>query len=281
MPTPDAMNTGREALSAAVYTPSSWWFDGADTILVQSLCSIAGVTIAITGEMMGLDGRPIPFRATHVPNSNRTLASSTLYPGVGWLVNVSAVVVAGAPIIGQCLVFVHRQRGQSAGAQVLSTIVEGYITAVQDVTYPGASSRSSLEGPGALRSIAGTDPPANTEIVETVPAGARWRLIAVEFRLVTDANVAVRVVSFTIDDGAAAYFILSAVATQSASQTFDYCAATIGAAPSNADNRIFIPLPADVRLLAGHRFRTQTLARQVGDNFGAPQYLVEEWLEAA
>ena len=37
----------------------------------------------------------------------------------------------------------------------------------------------------------------------------------------------------------------------------------------------------DLILLAGHRIRTSTSSLQAGDDWGAPQLLVEEWLEGA
>jgi hypothetical protein len=84
-------------------------------------------------------------------------------------------------------------------------LLQGYVTDTSRLSFPGSPIRSSIEGPGVLRSITGTNPAANAEISETVPTNARWRVHAIRFTLVTDANVANREVALTLDDGAAVF----------------------------------------------------------------------------
>jgi hypothetical protein len=128
-----------------------------------------------------------------------------------------------------------------------------------------------------LSVVTGTDPAANTEVSETVPANGRWRVLAMRVSLVTDATVANREVSLQFDDGTTAFFAAAANANQAASLTRQYSVGTAGergAAATATD--ILIPAPSDVVLLAGHRVRTSTTNRQAGDNFGAPTLLVQE-----
>jgi hypothetical protein len=46
-------------------------------------------------------------------------------------------------------------------------------------------------------------------------------------------------------------------------------------------SRIVAGIPNGLMLLAGHRIRTNTQNLQVTDDWGAPQFLVKEWLEGA
>lgn len=146
--------------------------------------------------------------------------------------------------------------------------------------HPAFSAGAAPDGPGTIRSITGTDPAAGAEISETVPADARWRLMGVGLTLVTDATAANREVRLVIDDGTTIIAEIPAGVTQVASETRRY---SFGAGfPRGAGAQslnVIAPLPPVV-LGAGYRVRTLTTNLQAGDNYGAPQLLVEEWTSA-
>lgn len=129
-----------------------------------------------------------------------------------------------------------------------------------------------------LSVVTGTDPAANTEVSETVPANARWQLLSVRVQLVTDATAANREVALQFDDGTTPYFNSSAAANQAASLTRQYTAASAITRGADATGTgIQIALPAsELWLPAGHRIRTSTTNRQATDNYGAPTLLVRE-----
>jgi hypothetical protein len=170
-------------------------------------------------------------------------------------------------------------RGPTGVGGVTATLVQGPISSLQRIGWPGSMLLTSLDVAGVLRSIAGTDPAAAAEITETVPLGARWRVRAVSFSLVTDANPANREVTLVLDDGTTILYTSPSGFTHVAATTRRYSAAMIGAqtAPAQAtDRQIVLP---DLWLPGGSRIRTVTTNMQVGDNYGAPQLLVEETLE--
>ncbi len=131
---------------------------------------------------------------------------------------------------------------------------------------------------GRIRSITGTDPAANTEISETVPARRRWLLRGLFFTLVTDVNVADRQITITIDDGTNILFQFTLSTTQPTSTTYAYSLAHILAAETKVITKVFHSLPP-LPLQAGYRIYTYTPAKEAGDNFSAPQLLVEEWID--
>ena len=137
----------------------------------------------------------------------------------------------------------------------------------------------SIDGPGVLRSITGTNPAADVEISETVPTNARWRVLAIQFSLVTDANAANREVALTLDDGTTVFARVPSGFTHVASTTIVYSsfhhAPRFTVAQDTTKN---FPLPR-VDLQGSFRLATVTTARQATDNYGAPQLLVEEWIE--
>jgi hypothetical protein len=259
--------------------PSAWYFRGADALRLTSFNAAAGVVLALEGRFLTVEGEIKPFRFAHTPNTDRTTKSDIFLMGAGWLLDVQVRASAGTPRVGQCFVVVEVVRGLTSVAEALGVLVQGYVTDSQRRGWPGTLVENTLASRGVVRSITGTDPAANVEISETVPTGARWKLRGVLFTLVTDANVANREVALTIDDGATVVARIPSGFTQTATLTTLYSLFVL--APRNAvaqDTTKNAPLP-DLDLQGGYRIRTVTTARQVTDNFGPPQLLVEEWIE--
>lgn len=124
----------------------------------------------------------------------------------------------------------------------------------------------------ALSTLTGTNPAANAELSQTVPAGEVWKVQAIRFTLVTSATVATRTVNLTIDDGTNQVWRSIAPATQTASLTRQYLwmAGITSDAGFDANNDIKLALPVNFPMAAGWRIRTQTTNLSSGDDFGAP-----------
>lgn len=260
---------------------SAFYVTGEDHLRVRSFNAAAGVQLAVEGRFMNCDGRIVPFADRHVANVDRTEATSFVTLGEGYLLNLHARVSAGSPKRGQCYVCVELVRGRTGAAQPLACLLQGYVASGGRLAWPGSAMHQPTEGPGAIRSITGADPAAGAEFSETVPTAARWRLMGVAFTLVTDATVANRIPNLIVDDGAAEILRVSAAAAQTASTTIEYSAIAGGYSGGSGATRINLPLPADLILSAGYRVRSETNAIVAGDNYSAPQLLVEEWIEPA
>ncbi len=131
---------------------------------------------------------------------------------------------------------------------------------------------------GQILSITGADPDAGAEISEVVPARRRWRILAVRFTFVTDATVANRLVHLHIDDGTNTFVDICVTTAHEASATKTYNFSNFGSTQLNPTNCLYIPLPP-LPLSPGFRIRTATDLKEDGDNFSAPQLLVEEWID--
>lgn len=254
-----------------------FYFAGDDNFRLQSINSLASVTLALTGRFLRPDGTIEAFQHNLTPASDRTLSSANFPRGEGWLIGVRVVVTGAAPIVGQTWVQLDVIRGLSGAVVALHTLMAGYVTATQALVWPAAAGGSSLEGQGAIRSITGADPAAGVEISETVPTGVRWRLLAVHFVLVTDATVANRVPSVVLDDGAVNFSRTDSGAVQAASLSIPYSAFPGAGFSTAVGSSRHIPIPNPTILLGGFRIRTLTNAIVAGDNYGAPQLLVEEF----
>jgi hypothetical protein len=247
--------------------------------VVRSWNSLSGLVLTVVGRLLDADGKLSTFEFGHTPNTDRSKAESTYTLTAARLIDVAVTPKSGSPYRGHCYVTLGLARRTAPTTEYYQDLAKGYITAAGGLIWPGGPYLDSVEGPGLLRSVTGTNPAAGAEVSETVPTNARWRVRALRASLVTDATVATRTVNFIVDDGATTLLNFPGVTTQAASLTRAYNVAEYGFQPSAVGTDIFFYIPFLVRLLQGWRIRTSTTNLQAGDDWGAPQMEVEEWIE--
>lgn len=246
---------------------------------IDSFNSAAGVTLAITLRVLGTDGQVESMTLAHTPLTTRLIKTDNYRLREGWLLSAQISASGGTPRRGQCFVRLSLIRGLSGAIGSEATILQGYVQDTTALAYPGSAIVHSSEGPGLIRTIVGTNPAAGLEIAETVPANTRWRLQAFRFQLVASAAAANRRPTLIIDDGANEIWRQNSNVNQVASETSVYEAAP-GASFTTIDVRIYtLPLPIGLMLAEGYRIRTSTAAIDAGDDYAAPIYSVEEWIE--
>lgn len=262
-----------------IAAPGGFYLDAEHHLRLLSLNSAAGVTLTVTAQIMLASGEVVWFTQAHTPNTDRTSANTNVFVADGWLMNATIFVSGGSPRIGQTFARLDVIRGRTGAIITMASLLAGYVTAFDRLVWPQNAPRSSVAGRGVLRSVAGTDPAANTEISETVPTDARWRVLAIQVNLVTDATAANREVSLLIDDGTTVFARVPVGTNHAASLTRTYSFATNTARNTIAQDPVLnAPLP-ELVLGDGFRVRTVTTNLQATDNYGAPQLLVEEWIE--
>lgn len=262
-----------------VNPPSPLYIGRNDLLRLTVWNSIVNLQASVDTRLLLPDGRIVPGRHTLIPTSARAQSDLDINLSEGFLLSAAVLATLGNPRRGQTFVRLLLLRGSPVGQAFPEILVADYLDTRFVVGWPGGPQASAVDGAGTMRSIAGADPAAGAEISETVPTNARWRLWGFTFTLVTDATAANRVVDVALDDGAAIYYRASVPTAQTASQTVIYSAAPQGVAQGVTNLRALVPLPTPCPLFQGHRIRTVTQALQAGDNFGAPQYLVEELIE--
>jgi hypothetical protein len=248
-----------------------------DQIRLTVYNALAGVRVTIAGRIVSAEDATVsPFEYEVTPTSDRLASIRTGRLSSGWLLSVHVYASAGSPLIGQTFAIASIVRGSTGAVVELATLAAGYITGKQRIAWPNSPIVNSLDGAGALRKIAGTNPAAGAEIVEVVPTGARWLLLAIKFLITTSAVAGNRAPTITIDDGNSAnyYMNISSTATTAASlaHTWYYAAGII----ERGRNQAF---PPGIWLPSGHRWMTTTTAIDVGDQYSAIHYVVREWLE--
>jgi hypothetical protein len=265
----------------AKLAPSSVYFDGSDWIRITTFGNTAGLTAVIAWRFLGLDNLVRQGELTFTPSSNRVASSIPIPMAEGWLLGAAVKITAGNATAGAVWGVIEIIRGQSASARQCGALAYDFFTNNDPLMWPGDQAVDPSGGIGNIRSITGAVPGAGAEISEAVPAGARWDLLSAVFSLTTAVAVANRIVQVTLDDGANVYFRDSAAVVQAASLTNSYAVAqgqSKLAAPTTT--AVIGNFPVGLTMLAGHRFRTNTVAIQAADQYTAPQYLVRERFDA-
>jgi hypothetical protein len=262
-----------------VQPPSECYISPDDHLLVEAWNVLAGVALVVNARILKPDGTLIQNTWSYIPTSAGALNAWQQGLAEGFLLTLS--VDSGQAPAGACYVRVRLLRGAMPGLYPVSqTLVAGYVVRGSTLSWPYPRFVGPCEGPGRPRVIVGTDPFAGLEILEVVPAGVRWKLLAVKARLVTDATAGNRYVVLYLDDVAQVWWSSVPMVAQVAGSIYNYnWALGVDARTGPATGYVQDPLPDRITLAAGWRFGTTTIGKQVGDDWGAPVYYVEEWVE--
>ncbi len=266
-------------LTTKIPPPSALYVSLDDKMELDVWNSLPGLQVRLSVRFLRPDGVVVPTIVFLTPTSDRTRNTFAIDITEGFILSVTVTPTLVAPLRGQTFCTVVLVRGPTLAAFSHQVLVQDYIFNLNYAGWPGGTIRSPLEGPGVMRSIVGTDPAAGAEISETVPTNARWRLIALRTNLATSIVVVNRRVKLLLDDGvnvyAEAYLSTNIVASTNPAITWAEGYVVF----ANSDNQQMSVLPQNNRMRSGFRIRTSTPGLDAGDNFAAPVYLVEEWIE--
>lgn len=254
---------------------------GEDNLQLVVYGSVAGVVLTIAARVLSCDGDVLDLTGTLAASSDRTIAKTTIPLAPGWLTNLAVYASTGSPLVGQCFVAVRLVRGLTGAITELATLAQGYVTGGQRIAWPGSPVRSSLAGPGAIRSVQVAAPAAGAELAVTVPDNARWRLHTLTASLVASATVATRSPRFVFGDGTNELASVESLSTIAAGETGVWSLGAFGFAGGTSAKRFTVPIPAGIVLPAGATIASVTTAIDAGDQWSAAQLLVEEWIELA
>jgi hypothetical protein len=255
------------------------YLTGEDNLRLTTWGALANAIVLVEGRIVNKAGCVEPFSEFDIPNSDRSTHSKIFPVSEGLLTNVQIRVGTGTSTTGTVAALLEIVRGREGGVQPLGTLLQGYANSATRLAWPGAPIASLVAGAGRLRTILGTNPAAGVEISETVPTGARWKLRTFSYTLVASAAVANRLPVLTIDDGANILWEVGNNVAQTASQTAKYRAGVGVPLTTYGALSYLLPLPSELWLAAGSRIRTVTAAIDAGDDYGAPVYTIEEFME--
>lgn len=263
-----------------IASPFQFYTTGEERLRVVSANSLVGVRLKVQARFIDRKGTIQANSWDHVPNSDRTTATSDVDLGVGALLNLTVFAGTGQPLSGQTYVIVQMVRGAGGAAIVLGTLLGGYVTSKQALGWPGSPILPSTSGEPYIRTVTGTDPAAGSEWQESVPTGARWQLMTVAVDLVTGAAVANRTSRLSLRAGGTRVFgsAQKGIVTASSTRTL-FWGASMPIETEISPNANIAGIPAPMILKAADEVASDTDNMQAADNYGAPRIYVREWLE--
>lgn len=267
-------------LSHHIKPDEAFYVQSDDRLFVAAYSSVASLVVRFSGYFLDAHGEVNQYALDVAPTSDRAITSQSQIFGEGFLLSCIATLASGNANRGQCYIRARIQRGLGGAINPIAQLLAGYVTDDFSPSFPGGTMEGPLDGSGMLRSITGTNPAAGVEISETVPTGARWRVSTLMATLVTSSDVANRRVRILVDDGTNEFFRYKVATDQTATQTIQYIFAPLGTESGTAFSVAIVPIPPNLDLPAGARIRTNTSGLAAADDWGAPQLLVEEWMEA-
>lgn len=266
-------------LNAAEAGPPSQLYLNLNEIIRVSVRPNAGnIIILVRLRVLKPDGEVQQYEVPILTVGAYTLQVTDIPVSEGWLLSLAVEGFTWSTTQAAAIAVSITAPG-SINTGFRQILIRGLLVGGRTLSFPGGMLRSALEGPGVLRVIVGTDPAAGAEISETVSPQARWKFMGMAFTLVTDATVGNRTPRIALDDGASIWALIPANAVLAASGTNRYHVQSIGVLGVVSTNDVAIPIPPDIYLEGGDRIRTSTVGLFAGDNFSAPVYQIEEWIE--
>ena len=160
---------------------------GEDNLRVTSYGSVPGVAIEISGRLRHPDGTITTFTHQDAASDDRASVVHDYPLGAGVLLNLTAHTTAVEILFGHCFIVVHLIRGLSGGTTALATVLQGYVTGSQHLSWPGSPIKHTREHDGLVRFVSIADPGLGTAVLTPVPPGAIWRPVSFRFRFTASA----------------------------------------------------------------------------------------------
>lgn len=268
-------------LTKRIKPEGSVWIRDGDSVRYEAFASVSSLVLEFTGYALNTRGDVVVFREILTPTSDRASTTLTVQYGECFLLGVACHVSSGNANRGQCYVRVRVQRSVGSVIMPLMPLIQHYVSDNYAPAFPYSPHEDSLDGPGMLRSITGSNPAAGVEISETVPTGARWKVWAITTSLTIGGVGANEESSLTFDDGTTVLAQYPSGVVQGANDTTTVSWSHAGTDLEPTVTGMLVQRSiAQLLLGAGYRIRTVTGNFAGTSNYAAPQLLVEEWLEA-
>jgi len=258
--------------------PAERYVSASDKFYIAIWNAVTNLAVTLKGRMLLKNGSISEITRRFEPTNDRVINEYYMETTSGFLLDLE-IFPEGPTKRGQTFVHVSLYQNNNNSNNRNALLIQNYLQSGNALSFPRSKIQDSIEGKGVIRLVSGTDPAAGEEVLETVPTNAKWKILAVRFFLTTDATVANRQPALMIDDGSNEIHRSIYHNAQTASLVRSYffnLGSTFTAAVNNSWHLNNLP---ELELPAGARIRSVTSGIQAGDDFAAPNILVEEWIE--
>jgi hypothetical protein len=262
--------------------PSMLYVQRDDQLILQCMNGSQSQTFTVTVRLLLAEGSISAIQRILRPGSIFSVSQLAIPLAEGYLLSV-AVACDSASTRGIAFASAFIARGGSTAAFATLGLLCDYVTVRAVASWPGGRQIHPTEGPGNIRLISVAQPATGAEWTLTVQNGARWRVMAIESKLVTAVAVANRISKVQYFDGISGLSFYTAVPDQAvaAATTAQICAAP-GAnttIPELATVNQALPIDLVLSGLNPTTINSLTTGLQAGDQYSSVSVLVEEWLD--
>lgn len=243
-----------------------------DFIRLNATSSNASATLRLTMRLIPVDGSVVDAQQDMVIVAAGNQTAVTLPLMDGWLDGIDVQVVAGTITAGEITATVDVVQGTGAGATPIMCLASGEVSNTRRLglgAYP-----VSIQPPTTLVLI-GSTPAVGAEISFAIPAGPRVRLWIFEYNFVTALVAGTRTSILVLTKSATQIAFFMPSQTQITNVNAFYTWANFGTPSVLSTNRVECCLPPLPILDPGDTLTTQTTNINGGDQYQAPQVLVE------
>lgn len=264
-----------------VQPPATGYLGPADQLSIQVLSPNAPFSFSVSLRYLDLKGNVQPLLVELAGDATGVTPNVTpVQLAEGFL--LSAVAFNGTTQRGQCWVqFLVLRQKAAAAVVVADVLLQGYVTTVDYVAWPGTPIASALDGRGALLTYPGGGGGVDTAVTLTVPPGVRWHVLGVSwdaagFPASTDAIFALAVQDATGNVTSAGAGPIGVLISGPGVTTINFNAlATFIATGPIAG----CPMSSDVWVKAGYVLTGLLSDGPTGITYGNMQVSVEEYVE--
>lgn len=162
---------------------------------------------------------------------------------------------------------------------ILHNLTSGYVHTVRNLSWPMVETLNPENIRGRVTTKTSADPAAGVEVSITVPIGETWRIIAINFTLVTGAVAGNRFVHIKLENSGTVAAEIITSNSQIISSTVRYNARENVADVTQSDNGVqLLDLPSNFLLTEGERIITATTNLNALDNFSAMTVMIEKYI---
>jgi len=270
-----------EWTSRFVQPPGEHYLGPDDAFIIDLATSFVPSIVRLAARILTPEGE-IHYQEHELETvTTRQLVRQIFRAREGFLMGLAVSLLQGSGATEWNWASVGLTRSATGGGDPYHGLAQNYFDLGSPLFWPGQRYRVPSEGPGFFRQAVEADPIAGVNISIVVPENARWRPVALEAELVTDATVANRRFILEAQRTGVTLFRTAADVVQTASLTFRYVAGHWGESGANRDGVILVNWPDHAFLSHNESdaLVSSVANLQGGDNFGAPAIYVEEWFE--
>lgn len=165
-----------------------FYLDGTDNLRLEGWNSGTAIALQVFGRYRDDDGNVKTFEASLSLTGDRLLCSRDVPAIRGYVMNLAAYSVGGPEHFGETFVKVSIIRGLTGATIVIGTLLQGYVTVRQSLSWPGSPIQAMSEFPGFMRSVISVGALPGQAMVFTCPINTRWDVLKITASLLTDAN---------------------------------------------------------------------------------------------